>query len=189
MLIARGYVCTVYNVTTNQNYIVEMHRVSRPGIPPTAGLPPVIIQTGLIGTSADFVMGTGDETIASIGIGRNMATTLVQQGYDVWLSNNRGNQYGLAHKTLKVDSAAFWDFSFDEISQYDTPAFIDYVLNQTGAGMLFVKQFLSRHFNIRYFNKTKKLIQICKNVISGWSVALSVINAFANLPALDKLCE
>ena len=36
---------------------------------------------------------------------------LVEQGYDVWLGNNRGNRYALGHTSLSVDSAAYWDFN------------------------------------------------------------------------------
>ena len=36
---------------------------------------------------------------------------LVEQGYDVWLANNRGNRYSLGHTSLSNDSAEYWDFN------------------------------------------------------------------------------
>ena len=46
-------------------------------------------------------------------------------------SNNRGSRYGLRHVTLSVRDPKFWDFTFDEISQHDLPAYIDFVRNIT----------------------------------------------------------
>ena len=58
-------------------------------------------------------------------------------GYDVWLANTRGNDYGLHHNTLNVTSKEFWNFSFHEIGSYDLSAMIDYVLNKTKSTQLF----------------------------------------------------
>jgi lysosomal acid lipase/cholesteryl ester hydrolase len=34
---------------------------------------------------------------------------------------------------LNASDYEFWDFSFEEISTYDTPAVVSYILNVTGA--------------------------------------------------------
>ena len=49
-------------------------------------------------------------------------------GYDVWLSNTRGNKYSYEHIELdyKYDSD-YWDHSFIELAKFDIPAFIDYI--------------------------------------------------------------
>lgn len=49
----------------------------------------------------------------------------------MWLGNTRGNDHGLSHKTLSVDSREFWDFSFHEIGFYDLPAMFDLMLKVT----------------------------------------------------------
>ena len=51
-------------------------------------------------------------------------------------SNNRGNIYGLRHKTLLNTSAAFWNFSFTEMAEYDLPANIGAALNISGRDTL-----------------------------------------------------
>jgi predicted alpha/beta hydrolase len=65
------------------------------------------------------------------------AYLLSDNGYDVWLGNTRGNDHGLHHKTLSVDSKEFWNFCWHEIGQFDLPAMIDFVLNRTKKPKLF----------------------------------------------------
>ena len=47
---------------------------------------------------------------------------LVDQGYDVWMTNNRGTQYSLGHTSLdawdKTDNS-YWEFSWAEMGIYD----------------------------------------------------------------------
>lgn len=57
---------------------------------------------------------------------------MADAGYDVWLGNNRGTRYGQAHTTMDKSEAEFWDFSFQDMGEHDTPAFIEYVLESTG---------------------------------------------------------
>lgn len=60
-------------------------------------------------------------------------------GYEVWLGNTRGNDYGLRHKTMTVNSKEFWDFSFHEFGVYDMPAMFDLMLkmSNTSRGFYF----------------------------------------------------
>lgn len=54
----------------------------------------------------------------------------------MWLGNMRGNKYGLEHERFKADDEAFWDFSFDEMSNFDLTSMIDYALNITNEKQL-----------------------------------------------------
>jgi len=56
------------------------------------------------------------------------AFVLSRAGYDVWLGNNRGTRYCQEHVYYKNTDREFWQFSWEEMGVYDTPAFINYIL-------------------------------------------------------------
>jgi len=62
----------------------------------------------------------------------SLSYILADAGYDVWMGNQRGNTYGKAHVNISVDSREFWEFSWDQMAEFDFPAMIDYVRNNTG---------------------------------------------------------
>jgi len=59
------------------------------------------------------------------------AFILAEQGYDVWIGNNRGNRFARGHITYNTSQEAFWDYNFMDMGKYDTPAFIDFILAKT----------------------------------------------------------
>jgi len=131
--IARGYTSIEeHYVTTQDGYILGMFRIPQ-GLPGTpggvkkTGKPVVLLQHGLLDSSYTWVNNFETESLAFI---------LADLGYDVWMGNSRGNFYSTAHRTLNPDTPAFWDFSWDEMAQYDMPANIAYVLGSTGRDTL-----------------------------------------------------
>lgn len=72
--------------------------------------PVVILQHGLMGSCADWIINGQD----------SLAFLLVEQGYDVWINNSRGNRYSRNHVRLDPDTdKQYWDFSFTEMAKYD----------------------------------------------------------------------
>lgn len=61
-------------------------------------------------------------------------------GYDVWLSNSRGNYYSRRHRVRDPDvpSSSFWNYSYYEMGVHDFPAVIDYARRVTKAAKVFV---------------------------------------------------
>jgi lysosomal acid lipase/cholesteryl ester hydrolase len=57
---------------------------------------------------------------------------LVDQGYDVWLGNNRGNKYSKKSMHHAPTENEFWDFSMDQFAFHDIPDSINYILTTTG---------------------------------------------------------
>lgn len=53
------------------------------------------------------------------------------EGYDVWMGNQRGSRYCKSHDSLDSKKKDFWNFTFHEIGFYDLPAIIDYILMKT----------------------------------------------------------
>ena len=122
MIRSYGFQCEEHSYTTEDGYINVLHRIPpRIDINGTKKNRSVFLQHGLLGTSADYVMGRPDKSLGYL---------LSSMGYDVWLGNARGNAYSRKHKTLTTDDAAYWRFSFDQMGQYDLPAAIRYIVDR-----------------------------------------------------------
>eukprot|EP00923_Selenidium_pygospionis_P003396 GHVN01005398.1.p1 GENE.GHVN01005398.1~~GHVN01005398.1.p1 ORF type:complete len:512 (+),score=69.55 GHVN01005398.1:40-1575(+) len=69
----------------------------------------------------------------------SLAIHLFDQGYDVWLGNNRGNKYSWMHSHLPRSGNEYWDFSIDELAAYDVPSMVEKVIHETGkSGIAYV---------------------------------------------------
>jgi lysosomal acid lipase/cholesteryl ester hydrolase len=90
---------------------------------PAPNKPVVYLQHAILLSSADFVV---------TGPGRALALVLADAGYDVWLGNARGNRFSRCHKSLTVNNAEYWNFTWHEMGEFDVPAAIDYILELTG---------------------------------------------------------
>ncbi|XP_066902776.1 lipase 1 [Halyomorpha halys] len=66
-----------------------------------------------------------------------MTFFLLEEGYDVWLTNQRGTVYNEYSLRYKRSDPRFWNFSFHEAGLYDLPAFIDKILQIRRTEQLF----------------------------------------------------
>nr|XP_021193719.2 lipase 3 [Helicoverpa armigera] len=118
-----GYICETHTVIS-QGYVLNVHRIPRSrhgsGVPSKT----VLLQHGLFASSADWIMN---------GPGKGLGYVLADAGYDVWMTNIRGNRYSKDHVWFKPNSQSYWDFSWHEVAKYDVPAVIDYILETKGA--------------------------------------------------------
>uniref|UniRef100_A0AAR5Q7J7 Lipase n=1 Tax=Dendroctonus ponderosae TaxID=77166 RepID=A0AAR5Q7J7_DENPD len=119
-----GYPIEEETVTTEDGYILTMHRIkcslNRTGCHEKR--PAVLLLHGLLASSADFVSARN----------QSLAFQLVDKGYDVWLGNNRGNTYSRNHIMLDPnEDKSFWNFSFHETGMYDLPAMIDHIIQKS----------------------------------------------------------
>lgn len=154
-----GYNGEVHLLTTDDGYVLELHRISGgPKSPPRPGKKVVYLQHGLVFSSASFVLSGPDHAISKwhsemtdewvpvrktkfnrfwLNFSFSQGYKLADEGYDVWMGNSRGSLYSMNHTIheslgCSKNRKGFWAFSLDEIGYYDLPASIDYVLNHTG---------------------------------------------------------
>ena len=119
-----GYDWEEYTVTTDDEYILKAFRITGKTGEAVSGewKPPVLLMHGMFGEAESFVKNT---------VVTPPAFLMVDEGYDVWLGNNRGNRHSPGHRRLSQQDEAYWDFSVAEFGQYDLPAFINLVKSTT----------------------------------------------------------
>ncbi|KMU83376.1 lysosomal acid lipase/cholesteryl ester hydrolase [Coccidioides immitis H538.4] len=127
-----GYEAEEHIVQTGDGYLLGLHRIScrksERGTKVNSGEGSiqkrvVYLHHGLLMNSEVWVCLTDEE--------RCLPFRLVEQGYDVWLGNNRGNKYSKKSTTHSPSSTAFWNFSMDQFAFHDIPDSIDYILSVT----------------------------------------------------------
>lgn len=62
---------------------------------------------------------------------RSLAFTLINQGYDVWVGNNRSIA-GVDHVSLSHEDPEYWNWGLKELGIYDFAAMVDHVLLYSG---------------------------------------------------------
>ncbi|KAI7894384.1 Alpha/Beta hydrolase protein [Mucor mucedo] len=114
-----GYKSEMHQVLTQDGYVLQMYRISKKGSNPQ-GKRPVFIGHGLFQCSGAFVLNEEN----------SMAFVLIDQGYDVWVGNNRSIS-GLDHISLSHEDPEYWNWGLKELGIYDFPAMVDYVRSFT----------------------------------------------------------
>jgi len=56
---SRGYACTIHHVTTDDGYILELHRIG------SNKKRPILLQHGLLGTSADWIINPTKDSLGN----------------------------------------------------------------------------------------------------------------------------
>lgn len=102
-------------VETKDGYFLTLHRVV---IDHYVSNRTILLHHGLLGSSTDWILG---------GPRNSLPYILADAGYDVWIANARGNYYSRGHISLTVDFSNYWNFSWQEMGEYDLPAIIDYI--------------------------------------------------------------
>lgn len=121
-----GYSSEIHNLWTTDGYGITIFRIkntlNKLDTESSMPRPAVLMMHGLTSSSDSWVLS---------GLSNPLALELVDQGYDVWLGNSRGNTYGKRHRNISSDQRDFWQFSWHEIATIDLPLMIDYILAET----------------------------------------------------------
>jgi len=132
-----GYYAEEHVVQTGDGYLLCLHRLAwKKGEenqkvnhgPHSLRKRVVYLHHGLLMNSEVWVCLTDEE--------RCLPFKLVEQGYDVWFGNNRGNKYSKKSVHHSPTDIKFWDFSMDEFAFHDIPDSIEYILETTSAPSL-----------------------------------------------------
>ena len=128
-----GYPVETHISTTDDGYILTIHRIPHGKDGPTGPRPVVFVQHGLLCSSADWVLSYPTKALGIFeGYHCNkfdtyydsmckcicdliilLAFILSDAGYDVWLGNYRGNTYSRAHLHFDPDTDLdYWQFRY-----------------------------------------------------------------------------
>ena len=132
-----GYPLEKHKYTTEDGHINTVFRIpgkknTRPGVTKDPSRRVAIYQHGVLDCFIGIIAAGED----SLGL------KLVNQGYDLWMNNSRGNRYSRDHQHIDMkyatteEHAKFYNYSFEELAEYDQPALWKYVLETTGAEKL-----------------------------------------------------
>ncbi|KAH7708702.1 Protein LIPL-1 [Aphelenchoides avenae] len=126
-----GYPVEEHSVVTTDGYILTLHRIphgknEKPGTNVSKEI--IFLQHGFECASSNWVANLPPQSAGFL---------YADAGYDVWMGNIRGNTYSRLSVNSDPDEHAFWQFSFDEMVQYDLDALIGTALNVTGKDSLY----------------------------------------------------
>ncbi|WOL13585.1 triacylglycerol lipase 1 [Canna indica] len=125
-----GYPCSEHTVETEDGHLLGIQHIphGRKGLD---GNPrrPVFLQHGLFMGGDAWFANSVDESLGFI---------LVDSGFDVWVGNVRGTSWSHGHSTLSVHDKEFWDWSWQELAQYDLLAMISYVYLVTNSKIFYI---------------------------------------------------
>ncbi|EGG23596.1 hypothetical protein DFA_05730 [Cavenderia fasciculata] len=127
---ARGYPVEQHVAVTPDGYILSIQRIPAGRYQPNPnpnrsnGKPAVLLQHGVEDIGVSWV--NQENVYQSLGF------ILADAGFDVWINNVRGTYLSNTNIYYTSDQVEYWQFSFDEMAEYDLPTAMNYVLRVTG---------------------------------------------------------
>ncbi|KAG0485992.1 hypothetical protein HPP92_008087 [Vanilla planifolia] len=130
MIQPRGYPCSEYTVQTEDGYLLTLQRIPRGrNALREYRSPPVFLQHGLFQGGDAWFLNSVEESLGFL---------LADNDFDVWVGNVRGSRWSRKHVTLSEHDKAFWNWSWQDLAQYDLAAMLSYVHAETNSKVLYV---------------------------------------------------
>jgi lysosomal acid lipase/cholesteryl ester hydrolase len=173
LIFLKGYPLEIHNVITEDGYQLRIYRI--PGDKDEDNYKeklkdPVLFQHGLFDSSDGWVCNSEDKCLPFI---------MANNGYDVWISNSRGNKHSKYHEKFSPVSYEFWSYSFHDMGLYDIPAILDHIyrINSSKRKIIYIghsqgtcMMFAALTMKLDYFQQMIKVM-----------VALAPVSRVANL--------
>nr|POE83693.1 triacylglycerol lipase 2 [Quercus suber] len=140
-------------VTTQDGYILGVQRIPVGMTNTTANRPPVLLQHGIFMDAATWLFNSPDKSLAFI---------LADNGFDVWIGNNRGTKSSRGHTSLTANDPAYWEWTWAQLANDDLPAMYDYIHNQTRQKLYYVGHSLGTLLALASFSQ-EKLVNLTKS--------------------------
>ncbi|KAL5657661.1 hypothetical protein ACJX0J_030824, partial [Zea mays] len=117
-------------VQTDDGFLLSLQHIphGRNGIADNTG-PPVFLQHGLFQGGDTWFINSNEQSLGYI---------LADNGFDVWVGNVRGTRWSKGHSTLSVHDKLFWDWSWQDLAEYDVLAMLSYVYTVAQSKILYV---------------------------------------------------
>ncbi|XP_042495386.1 triacylglycerol lipase 2-like isoform X3 [Macadamia integrifolia] len=173
-----GYQCQEFYVTTEDGYVINMQRISTSGGGRSSGggggkvnKQPVLLQHGILVDGMIWLLSTH----------QSLGFILADSGFDVWIVNTRGTRYSRGHE--------YWNWSWDELVQYDHPAIFEFVYNQTRQKLHYVGHSLGTTVALAAFSEGKSVDKLRSAALLSPVAYISHISQIAIIGAKSFLCE
>ncbi|KAJ3040812.1 hypothetical protein HDV00_010427 [Rhizophlyctis rosea] len=189
-----GYKCVEYEITSDDGFVLVMHRLCKKGASFVGRLgrvknqfliwdadtrkEPILLMHGLFQSSGIFCTSGPN----------SLAYYLVDHGYDVWLGNIRCVRKD--HAFLSSYDPRFWNWSLDEIARFDVPAIIDFVREETRREQIIyvghsqgnAQAFLAMQYNPPLGDKLKCFVALAPAVYTGPLLEEGPVSLLMNCP-------
>ncbi len=129
-----GYDWEAVDVNTEDGYtLTTFHILGKKGEKrPKSHKASVLVQHGA------YMEGSTFFNYVEWGEGKSYILNLVDEGYDIWIGNNRGTMYSQGHETLSAaEDTEYWEFSWAEMGLYDDVANIKMIKEQADVDKIF----------------------------------------------------
>ncbi|KAK1291830.1 Triacylglycerol lipase 1 [Acorus calamus] len=125
-----GYPCFEHTVQTKDGYLLAVQHIPH-GRGANRGNygPPIFLQHGLFEGGDAWFLNSVEESLGFI---------FADHGFDVWVGNVRGTHWSHGHVSLSEKKREFWDWSWQELAQYDLVDMVAYVYSITNSKIFFV---------------------------------------------------